>query len=77
VEIQKFLNENIKGTLFLGMSRRLQHAPKIETGFLNGTRQNSINDFNRATTPAPYNRLNLIDIQKVIGVMATSIQNKE
>lgn len=80
MEIQQLLNDHIDGTLLLGMSRRLQLAPRLEKQGLqigqSGTRQSSMSDVHRALTPS-YNRLNLIDIQKVIGVMATSIQNKE
>lgn len=79
-EIQQHLNEHTDGTLMLSMSRRLQIAPRLNQNALqisnnSVARQNSMTDMQRAATPS--NRLNLIDIQKVIGAMAISIQNKE
>ncbi|KAI6175786.1 Glutamate receptor-interacting protein 2-like protein [Aphelenchoides bicaudatus] len=80
-QVQQRLNEHTDGSLLLGMTRRLQLAPRLDSLSLqtsNGSsRQNSINDVHRASTPSGHNRLNLIDIQKVIGAMATSIQHKE
>lgn len=81
-EIQQLLNNHIKGNLLLGMSKKLQ-IPQRLAAQSNGlqhsnssSRVNSLSEMGRSPTPIQ-NRLNLIDIQKVIGVMATSIQNKE
>lgn len=80
-QVQQRLNEHFDGPLLLGMNRKLQIAPRLDSLALqtpNATsRQNSMNDVHRPSTPSGHNRLNLIDIQKVIGAMATSIQNKE
>lgn len=81
-EVQQFLNEQTENSLSLGMTRRLQIAPRLDPLKImpsTPSRQNSMSDVHRSSTPSfsAHGRLNLIDIQKVIGAMATSIQNKE
>jgi hypothetical protein len=81
VHVQQRLNEYCNDPLLLGMTRRMQVTPRLDSLTLQTSsatsRQSSINDLYRASTPSGHNRLNLIDIQRVIGAMATSIQNKE